>query len=171
MTKANSRKKLTLTAKRSVAARYGAQRGGGPVSVECFYCGHAGTITWFAPGTCNWYGQIKPGEFVHATLEFDHFDAVVRGGSNEGDNLVLACWTCNGSKSGRTLDEWLTLLAAKGRSRHPRRDLILARFGAPADEPTHPGINVTVFRLPASWEDMEYLGLDPFTGEPTEADD
>lgn len=31
-----------------------------------------------------------------------------------------------------------------------------------------PGVNVTVFRLPATWEDMEHLGLDPLTGEQVE---
>lgn len=31
-----------------------------------------------------------------------------------------------------------------------------------------PGTNVTVFGLPASWHDMEYLGLNPLTGEPAE---
>lgn len=38
-------------------------------------------------------------------------------------------------------------------------------------EPYEPGFNVTVYRLPASFEDMEYLGLDPETGEPIGGDD
>lgn len=35
-------------------------------------------------------------------------------------------------------------------------------------EQYQPGLNVTTFALPASWEDMEALGLDPLTGHPTE---
>lgn len=33
------------------------------------------------------------------------------------------------------------------------------------DEPYEPGVNLE-FNMPASWEDMEALGLDPLTGYP-----
>lgn len=40
-------------------------------------------------------------------LECDHVVPVSRGGSNEDDNLVTACRTCNRAKRDKTPDEWL----------------------------------------------------------------
>lgn len=37
----------------------------------------------------------------------DHVVPVSRGGSNYEDNLVPACLSCNGSKNGLTLEEWM----------------------------------------------------------------
>jgi hypothetical protein len=38
-------------------------------------------------------------------------------------------------------------------------------IGMNAEEPYEPGVNLE-FNMPASWEDMEALGLDPLTGQP-----
>lgn len=40
----------------------------------------------------------------------DHVVPVVRGGSNHFANLVPACGTCNSSKGGRLLEDWLPSL-------------------------------------------------------------
>jgi 5-methylcytosine-specific restriction endonuclease McrA len=39
-------------------------------------------------------------------LELDHIHPLSRGGSNDNDNLALACGSCNASKNNLTLDEW-----------------------------------------------------------------
>lgn len=41
-----------------------------------------------------------------APLEPDHVHPVIRGGSNDLENLVTACRPCNRSKGSKTLAEW-----------------------------------------------------------------
>lgn len=41
-------------------------------------------------------------------FEIDHAFPVVRGGSHNDDNLVVACRTCNRSKGALTVAEWLS---------------------------------------------------------------
>ena len=40
-------------------------------------------------------------------FDFDHILPVSRGGSNDPSNLTLACASCNRSKGGQTLSEWM----------------------------------------------------------------
>ncbi len=40
-------------------------------------------------------------------FDFDHILPVSRGGPNDASNLTLACATCNRSKGGKTLSEWM----------------------------------------------------------------
>lgn len=44
-----------------------------------------------------------------STLSLDHLLPRVRGGRDEADNLVWACRTCNSSKSGRDMLEWMSV--------------------------------------------------------------
>ncbi|MEW6195406.1 MAG: HNH endonuclease [Bacteroidota bacterium] len=49
--------------------------------------------------------------FCNATenLQTDHLIPKSRGGSDSADNLVLSCQTCNNSRSGKGIFEWLGL--------------------------------------------------------------
>jgi hypothetical protein len=50
--------------------------------------------------TCNYCG-------VHgAKLECDHVVPLSRGGTNDDDNLVTACRSCNRSKHAKLVEEW-----------------------------------------------------------------
>jgi hypothetical protein len=48
---------------------------------------------------CTYCGSKKD-------LSVDHIVPVSRGGSNENDNLVTACRSCNSSKGDKMLNEW-----------------------------------------------------------------
>lgn len=65
-----------------------AGRDGGP---RCRYC------LWQPP--------------VLSMLQVDHVHPACDGGTNDLENLVLACATCNLSKKGRTLHEWYAYLS------------------------------------------------------------
>lgn len=54
---------------------------------------------------------VKPGLLLPTT---DHKIPVSRGGTNDLDNLVLSCISCNSSKGGREPDEWFDARAAVG---------------------------------------------------------
>lgn len=45
--------------------------------------------------TCQYCGRKAP----DVTLECDHIHPVSRGGSDDFDNLIAACWECNSGKS------------------------------------------------------------------------
>ena len=67
--------------------------------------GISASIRWsvFArDGFCCRYCGRQAGQ-DGVTLEADHVVSVVDGGDNRIDNLVTACKTCNGGKSGRSL--------------------------------------------------------------------
>lgn len=74
----------------------------------CWYCGKTLTEqeslipledgSWTVPVGCDF-------------LLFDHVVPRSRGGSNEADNLVPACNSCNAGKGGRTLEEYRFLKA------------------------------------------------------------
>jgi hypothetical protein len=50
--------------------------------------------------TCVYCGRSSP----QVIIECDHKVAVSKGGSNEIDNLVTACWECNSGKSNKDVD-------------------------------------------------------------------
>lgn len=56
---------------------------------RCAYCGI--TLFWYLKGD----------------IHVDHFHPVVRGGSNNPDNIRCACQDCNLSKKDKTYDEWV----------------------------------------------------------------
>lgn len=51
--------------------------------------------------TCMYCGRTPP----TVTLEVDHIHPTSKGGSDEIDNLITACWDCNSGKSDRLLTE------------------------------------------------------------------
>lgn len=134
------RKEITQRQKWLMFERFGVKADSEEHAVECFYCGETGTAVVVPPGEprkvwCEWprYGyEMRPENkwWVRSSLEVDHVRPVALGGKHEVWNFVPACMTCNASKSNRTLGEWFDLLADKRRSKHPRRLVILERFGA-----------------------------------------
>lgn len=50
--------------------------------------------------TCQYCG-LRGGR-----LECDHVQPLSRGGRNDQDNLLTACYACNRSKGRKTVDEW-----------------------------------------------------------------
>lgn len=50
--------------------------------------------------TCQYCGK------TNTRLECDHVDPVCNGGSHDDENLVAACFSCNRSKGGKSLEEW-----------------------------------------------------------------
>jgi len=76
----------------AIGKKYGCSPGG-CVSAECFYCGSPGMIYWHM----GYRG--RPTKWVYLSdLEFDHFVSEHSGGENTGNNMVLACRSCNRSK-------------------------------------------------------------------------
>lgn len=56
--------------------------------------------------TCVYCGELK-------TLGPDHVLPISRGGSNNIENILPACKSCNCSKGTKTLDEYLATLSAE----------------------------------------------------------
>jgi len=54
----------------------------------------------WAEGECAYCGAR------HVPFEIDHIYPWSKGGTNDRGNLTLACFTCNRSKSAKTLSEW-----------------------------------------------------------------
>jgi 5-methylcytosine-specific restriction endonuclease McrA len=50
--------------------------------------------------TCRYCGERG------GRLECDHVVPLSKGGSDEDDNLVTACWRCNRSKAAKLLSDW-----------------------------------------------------------------
>jgi 5-methylcytosine-specific restriction endonuclease McrA len=50
--------------------------------------------------TCHYCGNHPP----HVILEVDHIIAVSKGGTNNEDNLITACFNCNRGKAARDLN-------------------------------------------------------------------
>ncbi len=55
-----------------------------------------------APRACCYCGCTDP-------LSVDHLIPRIRGGRDEADNLVLACQSCNSSKRGRDMLDWMRI--------------------------------------------------------------
>lgn len=67
-------------------------------------------------GRCYWCHRALEGNGTDRRLHprgatIDHVQPTSRGGRNEDSNAVWACWTCNMSKRGQTVEEWLHAIA------------------------------------------------------------
>ena len=49
-------------------------------------------------------------EATDCKLTLDHY----RGRSNATENLVTACYSCNSSKQGKTINQWFKVLRSRG---------------------------------------------------------
>ena len=61
--------------------------------------------------TCQYCGAHPPG----ALLQVDHITAVANGGTNDDDNLITSCQTCNIGKGARDLSAVPQSLAEKAK--------------------------------------------------------
>lgn len=76
---------------REIARRYGWEPGK-TVPCPCSYCGKPGEVS-------GWIGtRGKPTLCVNFSHEIDHVHPWADGGSNDADNLVPCCRTCNRKK-------------------------------------------------------------------------
>lgn len=105
------RRKIPHTTRVRLAMQgYGIPDDGEPHPIRCHYCDTFGTVTVWPKGTyvTHRYPTRKyaPHRRVTSTLTIDHVHPVIKGGDGDIRNLVFACDACNGSKCGRTPDEW-----------------------------------------------------------------
>jgi 5-methylcytosine-specific restriction endonuclease McrA len=56
---------------------------------------------------CSYCGD-EDGPFDH-----DHLFPISQGGTDEPNNIVMACYRCNRSKGGKSLLEWMAYLRSK----------------------------------------------------------
>ena len=67
--------------------------------LACFYCG-----AWPTRSRRGW-DSVR--------LEVDHLVPVAQGGTNEPNNLVMACESCNRSKQEKAVAAWVTEIHTK----------------------------------------------------------
>lgn len=70
--------------------------------------------------TCQYCGAHPPA----VVLQADHIHPVAEGGSNDIDNLITSCDTCNQGKGARLLSQVPESLAEKGEEIREREDQI-----------------------------------------------
>lgn len=90
---ARKKKAIPLGARREIARRYGVDGSGQSAEAECHYCGAKGSVHQ----TNNYYVHFRD-------LEIDHIIPESQGGSNEANNLVLACMSCNRKRANTVAD-------------------------------------------------------------------
>ena len=87
------RRAIPMAERRKLAKKYGCVAGADVHDAECYFCGTNGSIWW--PKKNN--GQ--PSYWVaFSGLEVDHFKPVSDGGTNDVENLIFSCRSCNRSK-------------------------------------------------------------------------
>jgi len=80
----------------------------------CWYCGRQ-TDTGITAET--------KGEALKSKFSVDHFTPLKRGGTDDIDNLVPACWSCNTSKHKREIEEWREMLRWKEIGKFTKRHI------------------------------------------------
>lgn len=134
------RAKMKPYLRRAVARRYGLEPDGTVHELECAYCGAPGTMTWQPAGTLvRLRGALElspsPVDFVETTLVYDHVVPCDLGGPHKPHNILMACWSCNGSKGNKPLDEWQKWLLTPRGLRSPFWHRFFLHASSPRDEP------------------------------------
>lgn len=80
----------------------------------CWYCGKQ-TDMGITAG--------MKGEELKTKFSIDHFVAQKAGGTEEIDNLVPCCWSCNCSKHKRSIEEWRDALMWKDIGRLTKKQI------------------------------------------------
>lgn len=114
------RQKMKEYLRRAVARRYGLQPDDQVHDIWCAYCGAPGSMRWRPAGSpVRLRGELEASaskvDFVETTLVYDHVIPKHLGGPHSAENILMACWACNGSKGHRSLQDWQTwLLTPRG---------------------------------------------------------
>lgn len=83
-------------ANRSRRSRFYRMLGG-----KCFYCGNPVTNPGCSDGRDWLFARPHLARMVR-----EHATPTIRGGTDDKENLVPGCWSCNGEKGSFTLDEF-----------------------------------------------------------------
>jgi 5-methylcytosine-specific restriction endonuclease McrA len=75
---------------------------------RCWYCGRLLTIE--SRTSAGGIMRNAPAEYFTSTYVIDHFYPRKLGGTDDIENLVPACWSCNGMKRAYTVEEWRVIL-------------------------------------------------------------
>lgn len=70
---------------------------------RCWYCGRSLDISSRAV-------SARTSEYFISTYVIDHFLPRKSGGTDDINNLVPACWSCNGIKRSNTLEEFRAIM-------------------------------------------------------------
>lgn len=81
---------------RARQARYRARRG----LTEAEWLALREQVIKNSDPNCSYCDRIADPPFI------DHIIPLAKGGTNDVENLCIACGTCNGGKSGKTPSEW-----------------------------------------------------------------
>jgi len=90
----NNRDKDAVKSRRRRALKANAPGSHTATDIDCLYINQRGLCAY-----CS-----TP---LHGNYHVDHVIPLSRGGSNNPDNLVLACATCNTSKGDKLISEWV----------------------------------------------------------------
>jgi 5-methylcytosine-specific restriction endonuclease McrA len=89
------KRSIPLATRRAVAIKHGVDPSQEHATVYCWWCDTPGVSFW--PRLRNG----APGSWVAFTLELDHVLPESLGGTEDPDNIVLACPRCNHTKGNR----------------------------------------------------------------------
>jgi 5-methylcytosine-specific restriction endonuclease McrA len=88
-----NRRHIRASTKAAVLRRHDCQPNRELMTVYCWYCMAEGLLFWtIAPGETYGFIRLEDG------FEWDHIIPVSRGGTNEPENIEIACHPCNASK-------------------------------------------------------------------------
>lgn len=89
------KRSVPLPIRRQLAIRYGYKEGQ-ENKVKCHFCTNTGTIHWmklYNGKLCSWV--------TFGGLEIDHLIPESKGGTENIDNLVLSCQSCNHKRNNK----------------------------------------------------------------------
>jgi 5-methylcytosine-specific restriction endonuclease McrA len=93
--------RIPIRSRIAVIERLGGGRGQ-TIEWSCFYCRRPGLLTVTEP----------PTRVYTPFLSFDHIIPRSHGGSDEPDNLLVACFDCNTKRARRTVSEYWRMARA-----------------------------------------------------------
>lgn len=95
-----SQPKIPVYAKKALCDRFGLVADG-TIAVPCAYCGKSGRVTRVDQYVKPRHAHLRPPPtsfYLYSEHEIDHVVPACVGGSDDAENLVFACSSCNASK-------------------------------------------------------------------------
>ena len=88
---------------------------------RCFYCE---VRTWL------WEAEYPHGKYFDQKLQAtrEHLVRQVDGGTNENENIVMACADCNSTRNEHTADEWIALKEEEARKNFESGPVMLGSY-------------------------------------------